>query len=168
MLRQLRQSAWDQALKGRKPRLKNVVAAFAAAPLGGAGVTAAIGWILGAFMYGPNVAATEGAIPLFILFSILGYAVAIVLGIPSYLLFRRLGWIRRAHWVLLCAVLGGAAGAVWPVMALLGRLEVGDPLASIGGFAVAGVLVGTVSGFVFAWVIKIEGPRADEIAATFD
>jgi hypothetical protein len=151
--------------------LRNVVAAFAAAPLGGAGVTAAIGWLVGLFSLGLNAAlAAEAAAPLFIVFSILGYVVAIVLGIPGYLLFRRMAWIRRAHWVLLCAVLGAAAGSIWPVVALVTRIDIdiSYPLAAIGGFAVAGALVGTVSGFVFAWVIKIEAPRADEIAATFD
>jgi hypothetical protein len=155
-------------LQGRRPRLKNVVAAFAAAPLGGAGAMAAIGWLVSAFSYGPNAVATEAAVLLFIFFSILGYAVALVLGIPGYLLFRRMAWVRRAHWVLLCAILGAAAGSIWPVVALLARIAVGNPAASIGGFTVAGALVGTVSGFVFAWVIKIEAPRADEIAATFD
>ncbi len=148
--------------------MRNVVAAFAAAPLGGAGVTAAIGWLIGLFSFGPNAAAAEAAALLFIFFSVLGYAVAIILGIPGYLLFRRMAWIRRAHWVLLCANLGALAGSIWPVVALLARIDVVNPAASIGGFAFAGALVGTVSGFVFAWIIKIEPPRADEIAATFD
>ena len=148
--------------------MRNVVAAFAAAPLGGAGATAAIGWLVGLFSFGLNAVAAEAAALLFIVFSILGYAVAIVLGIPGYLLFRRMAWVRRAHWVLLCAILGAAAGSIWPVVALLTRIDVGDPTASIGGFAIAGALVGTVSGFVFAWIIRIEPPRAEEIAATFD
>jgi len=168
MPRWFQQSPQDRALKGRKPRLKNVVAAFAAAPLGGASVVAAIALMLAAFLGGPGDIAVNAAVALFILTSILGYVVAGVLGIPGYLLFRRLGWIRRAHWVLLCAVLGSAAGAVWPVVALLSRINGVDPVASIGGFAVAGLLVGTVSGFVFAWIIKVEAPGADEIAATFD
>jgi len=154
----------------RRPRLRNVVAAFAAAPLGGAGVTAAIGWLVGLFSFGLNAAAAEAAAPLFIVLSILGYAVAIILGIPGYLLFRRMAWVRRAHWVLLCAVLGAAAGSIWPVAALLTRIDIdiSYPVAAIGGFAIAGALVGTVSGLVFAWIIRIDAPKADEIAATFD
>ena len=165
--RQFQQAPRGTALKRRRPRLKNVVAAFAAAPLGGAGAIAAFTF-LAVLLGGPADLAVGAAVGLFILTLILGYVVAVVLGIPGYLLFRRLGWISRAHWILLCAVLGSAAGAAWPVAVLLSRANTVDPLTSIGGLAVAGLLVGTVSGFVFAWVIKIEAPPADEIAATFD
>ncbi len=111
---------------------------------------------------------------LFLLIAIHGYAVALVLGIPSYLLFCRLGWIRRAHWVLLCAALGSVAGAAWPALIMMGEFgsDSGTAATAISAFAgaglLAGALVGAVSGLVFSLVIKIEPPRIDEIASTFD
>jgi hypothetical protein len=160
------------AVRRNRLRLKKVVAAFAVAPLGGAGAVAAIGWFIGMFSLGLSAdvgaVVAETAFVLFVIFSILGYAVAIILGIPGYLIFRRMAWVRRAHWVLLCAILGAIAGSIWPVVALLAQLGINNPTTSIGGMTVAGALVGTVSGLVFAWIIKVEAPRADEIAATFD
>jgi hypothetical protein len=153
-------------LKRRRPRLKNVVAAFVAAPLGGAGAVAVVA-LLAMLLNAPADVAGAAAVGMFVLTLILGYVVAAVLGIPGYLLFRRFGWVRRAHWILLCAVLGSVAGAAWPLAAMLSGANA-VPLTSIGGLALIGLLVGTASGFVFAKVIKIEAPRADEIAATFD
>src|SRR5262249_24089570 len=152
----------SRALHDRKPR--NVAAAFAVAPLGGGALVAPIA-LVGA-LFGQVTPEEVFILP--ILFSIHGYIAAVVFGIPSYLVFRRLGWIKRIHWVLLCAGIGGINGAVWPVVALLIQLETDYPVATIGGFTVAGVLVGIVSGLVFAKVIKTEGPRADEIATPFD
>src|SRR5262249_32441731 len=87
----------SRALQGRKPRLRNVVAAFAVAPLGGGALVAPIA-LIGA-LFGQVTAKEVFMLP--ILFSILGYVAAVVFGIPGYLIFRRLGWINRAHWVLL-------------------------------------------------------------------
>jgi len=156
----------NKTLKRRRPRLKNVVAAFAAAPLGGAGAVSVV-TLLAMVLSAPPAVAGGAAVGMFVLTLVLGYAVAAILGIPGYLLFRRLGWIRSAHWILLCAVLGSVTAAAWPLAAvLIGGNAV--PLTSIGGLALIGLLVGTASGFVFAKIIKIESPRTDEIAATFD
>jgi hypothetical protein len=146
--------------------MRRVVAAFLAAPLGGAGAVAVVAFVLatasGSFDIAPFIA-TE----LFALASILGYAVAVVLGIPGYLLFRRFGWIRRAHWVVLCASLGAIAGGIWPLVALMFGYP-DNPFTLIGVFVVPGSLLGAISGLVFAWIIKIELPRAEDIAETFD
>ncbi|HZF34686.1 MAG TPA: hypothetical protein VE914_12875 [Candidatus Angelobacter sp.] len=155
-------------MQGSRPRLTNVVAAFATAPLGGAGLVATIAFVAALSLGAPADGVINGVFTSFILIAILGYVAALVLGLPGYLVLRHRGWIRGAHWVLLCAGVGSAAGAVWPAVALLSRFQIGDPVASIGGFAAAGALVGAVSGFVFAKVIRIDAPRADEIAATFD
>jgi hypothetical protein len=152
-----------------RPRLRRVVLAFLAAPLGSAAVLAVtvIATTLGESL---EVSATITALA-FGFTAIFGYAVAVVLGIPGYLLFRRRGWVRRAHWILLCAGLGGVAGAIWPLLRLAG----GEPVESlalytaiVGGFVLAGALLGAVSGLVFSLVIKLAPPKPEEIAATFD
>jgi hypothetical protein len=150
-------------------RMKRVVAAFAAAPLGAAAAVAAIAFV--ATLEAPlDVAATIAATA-FAFTAIIGYAVAVVLGIPGYLFFRHLGWVRRAHWILLCAGLGGFAGAIWPLLEFTGGQGIGSPTlygAIVGGFILTGALLGAVSGLVFSLVIKLQPPRPDEIAATFD
>jgi hypothetical protein len=149
--------------------MKRVVAAFAAAPLGGAGAAAAITLVLtldATLDVAAAIAATAFAFT-----AIIGYAVAVLLRIPGYLFFRRLGWVRRAHWILLCAGLGGIAGAIWPLLEFASGQGIGSPTlygAIVGGFILAGALLGAVSGLVFSLVIKFDPPKPDEIAATFD
>lgn len=143
--------------------------AFIAAPLGSAAAVA-ITFIATTLGESSELAATIAALA-FALTAITGYAVAVVLGIPGCWLFRRLGWVRRAHWILLCTGLGGIGGAVWPLLALAG----GQPVESlalygavVGGFMLTGALLGAISGLVFSLVIKLDPPTPDEIAATFD
>ena len=149
-----------------RPQLKRVVAAFVAAPLGGAAAIAVIAFSLVAIGGSPEMAPFVAG-QLFALAAIIGYAVALILGIPGFLLLRRFGWVRRAHWVLLCASLGAVAGGIWPVFALIAGYP-GSPLGLIGVFILPGMLLGVASGLVFAWVIKVEPPRTQDIAATFD
>jgi hypothetical protein len=152
-----------------RPKLCRVVLAFIAAPLGSA---AAVGTTVMVTGLGEELelAATVAAFA-FAFTAIFGYVVAVVLGIPGYLFFRHRGWVRRAHWILLCAALGGIAGTIGPLI----RLADSQPVesfalyaATVGGFILAGALLGAISGLVFSFVIKLEPPRPDEIAATFD
>jgi hypothetical protein len=145
-------------LKKKDAMLKNVIAAFAVAPLGGAGVVAAITLIFGVFFAGWGEAAGGVAAMLFVLTSILGYAVGIVAGIPAYLFFRHFGWVCRVHWIALGAVLGTASAVVWPLRVLLLNPDVTYGTAAVAGLAVAGLLWGTASGVAFAWIIKVEPP----------
>jgi hypothetical protein len=152
-----------------RPRLRRVVLAFIAAPLGSAAVVAItfIATTLGESM---EFAAAFAALA-FALTAIIGYAVAIVLGIPGYLYLRRRGWVRRAHWILLCTALGGVGGAVWPLLGLIGAPPVEAVslyTAIVGGFILTGALLGAVAGVVFSLVIKRAPPTPDEVAATFD
>jgi hypothetical protein len=141
------------------PRPRNALAAFAVAPLGGAGVIAAIALVLGVFLVGWGKAAGGVFAMLFVLTSILGYAVAIVAGIPGYLLFRRLGWVRRAHWIALGAVLGTVGASIWPLRVLILNPTVTHGTTALACLAIGGLLWGAASGLTFAWVIKIEPPR---------
>jgi hypothetical protein len=153
-------------LKKGKARPKNVLAAFAVAPLGGAALVAAITLIFGVFSgYWDNAGGAVAAM-LFVLASIMGYAVEIIAGIPGYLLFRHLAWVRRVHWITLGAVLGAASAAIWPLRVLLLNPDVDYGIAAVATLAFAGLLWGAASGLAFAWIIKVEPQRADEIAST--
>ena len=93
---------------------------------------------------------------LFVLTSIVGYAVGIVAGIPGYLLFCRLGWVSRVHWIALGAALGAVAGAIWPLRVLLLNPDVTYGTAAVAALAIAGLLWGAAWGLAFAWVIKVQ------------
>jgi hypothetical protein len=155
------------AVKTGSSRLENVVAAFAVAPLGGALVVGLIGYLFGAIMGGENIVGTIVAGG-FLATAGVGYAVAIILGIPGFLLFWRLRWTRGAHWVLLCAAVGAVTGAVAPLIltAFGGQLE--EICQAAGVLLIAGAAVGKASGLLFARVIKVRQPAAADIAATFD
>jgi hypothetical protein len=153
-------------LKKGKARPKNVLAAFALAPLGGAGLVAATALIFGVFSgYWDNAGGTVAAM-LFAFALIVGYAVEIVAGIPGYLLFRYFAWARPVHWIGLGAVLGGASAAIWPLRVLLINPDVDYGIAAVAILTFAGLLWGAASGLAFAWIIKVEPHRADEFAST--
>jgi hypothetical protein len=147
--------------------MQNVVAAFAVAPLGGALLVGIVVFLMALVIDAGGVMGSVVGTA-FLLTAAVGYAAAIVLGIPGFLLFRHLRWVRRAHWVLLCAAVGAITGAVMPAaMTLIG----GDGervWIAVGVFLVTGGVVGAAAGLLFARTIKIMPPAADEIAATFD
>jgi hypothetical protein len=154
-------------VKTRRPQFGNVFAAFAVAPLGGALLVGVIGILLGLVTdWGSMTGRVVGMA--FIVTAGAGYAAAFVLGIPGFLLFRHLRWIRGAHWVLLCASIGAVTGSTGLVTATVMLGGEKDIWAALGGVAVAGGLIGAVSGLVFARTIDVIPPGADEIAATFD
>ncbi len=157
---------WRAPAATNRLRLGRVLAAFIAAPLAGAGAVAARALVTVALDSSFDLASTIAAKTLFFE-AIRGYAVAALLGTPGYLLFRRMGWIRRAHWVLLWIFLGVIMGVTWP---LLTQVSGGPslPLILVGAFAVTGLLFGVASGLAFALIIKPRSPRPSEIAATFD
>jgi hypothetical protein len=143
-------------LRKKNATLKNVITAFAVAPLGGAGVVAAIALVFGVLLAGWGRSAGGVVAMVFVLTAILGYAVGIVAGIPGYLLFRRLGWVCRAHWIALGAALGIVSGAIWPLRVLLLNPDVTHGTAALGALTIAGLLWGAASGLAFAWLIKVE------------
>jgi hypothetical protein len=115
---------------------------------------AAVTFVFGVFLAGWGKAAGGVAAMVFILASIVGYAVEIVAGVPAYLLFRRLGWVSRVHWIGLGAALGIGVASIWPLRILLLNPDVAYGTAAVGGFSVAGLLWGTASGLAFAWMIN--------------
>ena len=135
---------------------KNVLAAFALGPLGGAGLMAVIAFLGVLLRDGDGIGAGTVAAALFVLVSLLGYAVAIIAGIPGYLLFRRLGWIRRAHWIALGAVLGAVVAAIWPARVLLINPDVDYGFVALVAITFAGLFWGAASGLAFGWVIKVD------------
>ena len=105
---------------------------------------------------GDGIAAGTVAAVLFVLISLVGYAVGIIAGIPGYLLFRHLGWVHRVHWITLGAVLGATVAAIWPLRVLLINPDVDYGIAALAIITVAGLLWGTASGLAFGWVIKVD------------
>lgn len=135
---------------------KNVLAAFAIGPLGGAGLVATIAFLGVLLRETDGIAAGTVAAVLFVLISLLGYAVGTIVGIPGYLLFRRLGWVRRAHWIALGAVLGATVAAIWPLRVLLINPDVDYGVVALAIITIAGLLWGAASGLAFGWVIKVD------------
>src|SRR5262245_52461002 len=117
--------------------------------------------MFGVFVGGWGSAGGGVAVMLFVLVSLVGYVLEIIGGIPGYILFRHLGWIRRAHWIALGAVLGAIAAAIWPIRVLLLNPNVNYGIEAVGVLAAAGLAWGAAAGIGFAWVIKIEPSRAD-------
>jgi hypothetical protein len=143
---------------------KNALAAFVAAPIGGAAVMAALALIFfGVFWRGWGAAGALAGM-LFVLISIVGYLIEVFVGVPGYLLFRHFGWVRGTHWVVLGAVLGTVCGASWPLAVLLFKPDVRYGIAAVGLFAFAGLLWGAASGLTFAWIIKDALPNANQSA----
>jgi hypothetical protein len=99
---------------------------------------AAVTFVFGVFLAGWGKASGGVAPMVFILASIVGYAVEILAGIPAYLLFRRVGWGGRVHWLGLGAALGIVVAAIWPLRILLLNPDVTYGTAAVASFSVAG------------------------------
>lgn len=86
---------------------------------------------------------------------VLGYAAAIIVGIPSYLLFRRWGWIGRRHWFSLGAAIGVLPAALLMIM---GLANLNGAESHAGNVISADVVIALVSavatGSMFAWLIR--------------
>lgn len=154
-------------MAARKPRITNAFGAFAVAPLAGA-VLVAVVTSLFAVISGGGASLDSVVGMSFIVTAGVGYGAAIVLGIPGFFVLRRFGWVRRAHWVLLCAAIGFGTGTIGPVLEWLVTGSFDDFWPLLGGFATAGALIGSASGLVFARTVRIEPPGIADIAATFD
>jgi len=106
---------------------------------------------------------------LFVGLLILGYLVSILLGIPGYLLFRRMGWLARRHCFLLGAAIGILSGACFALTGLWhargSDSQARNLMLAVGFIAIvqAGVM-----GLLFASVIRPRRLNIDEVASTFD
>lgn len=145
------------------------VIAFAAGPAVASGAVAVLFLVLGLLLgaHGDELAILVGG--LFGGMMVLGYLVSIILGIPSYLLFRRWGWIGRRHWFLLGAAIGALSGTLFMIVGLANPNSAESQARNVIS---AGVVIALVSagatGAMFAWLIRSKGPNLDEVAATFD
>jgi hypothetical protein len=129
----------------------------------------------------PGVIALLGAVVAFpfetrtfALASALGYPVALVVGAPLYVLFRRKGWLKA--WQVVLA--GGAVGMFIPIVIALAVLVVVAllgagftlPVAAEAAHKYLGlVLVGALSGIACAsvfWLIAIFGSTVEQRART--
>ena len=152
-------------------RSRRVIIAFAVSPLAASTTSAvwafALGEFLGGFHNGFGVGAN--AAMMFVLSLLAAYLAAAVLGVPGYLLFRRVGWVRRRHWFLLGTVIGYAAIGQILVVGILASAQVRDQWAyGALGTVILGAPSALVMGLVFTWLIRRTGPDIDRIAATFD
>ena len=139
--------------------MENVFAAFAVAPLGGALLVAVVGFLFALVVGSGDIdrqcrrvgihrdrhrGLCGGRRP----------------GHSRFFLFRRLRWIRGAHWVLL---------APWSAPSPAHRAGRGDEDGRHGGgilgpsrlFLAAGAVIGPASGFLFARTIAVSPPRPD-------
>jgi hypothetical protein len=149
-------------MKERVARPKNLLFAFAVAPLSGAFAVAAIVLIFGVLLARWGRGAGGVAATLFVLVSILGYAVEIVAGVPCYFLFRRLGWIMHNYWIAFGAILGTVTAAIWPICVLVLNPEVAYGAAAVAVSSTVGLVWGAASGAAFAWIIKVDPRRSTE------
>jgi hypothetical protein len=169
----------NRALKRITPKRKRVIAAFAAAPLGGAAVLTVIALAIGEWS-GPSATGwlsiyvfAKIALVFFLLASILWYLVSIIFGILGYLLFRSRDWMHGRHWVLLFAIIGFVTGAaiLFPLWISGPTVDANSSIAIIRTFVgciLAALVAGTATGLLFAWITKVEAPSADEVASTFE
>jgi hypothetical protein len=126
-----------------------------------------LGEFLGGFHNGFGVGANAAI--MFVVSLLVAYPTAAVVGVPGYLLFHRVGWVRRLHWFLLGTVIGFAAiGAIVTIGLLASRLPRDQWVYGIVGTALFGAPPALVMGGAFAWLIRRAGPDVDKIAATFD
>ena len=152
-------------------RTRPVIIAFAVSPL--AASTASAVWVfglgefLGDFHNGLGVGANAAI--MFVVSLLVAYPTAAVVGVPGYLLFRRVGWVRRRHWFLLGTGISFAAiGVIVTIGLLASRLPRDQWGYAIVGTVLFGAPPALVMGGVFAWLIQRAGPDVDMIAATFD
>jgi len=152
-------------------RSRRVIIAFAVSPLAVSTTSAVWVFALGQFFGGLHNGFGVGAnaAMMFVMSLLATYLAAAVLGVPGYLLFRRVGWVRRRHWFLLGTVIGYAAIGQILVAGILASAQVRDQWAyGALGTAILGAPPALVMGLVFTWLIRRAGPDIDRIAATFD
>lgn len=146
-----------------------VVIAFAAGPAVASAMVAMFFLVLALLLDAHRDALAFLVMGLFGGMLVLGYVVAIILGIPSYLLFRRWGWVGRRHWFLLGAVIGALSGALFMIVGLVNPNSAESQARNV---ILAGIVVALVSagatGAMFAWLIRSRGSNLEEVAATFD
>jgi hypothetical protein len=150
-------------------RSRPVIIAFAVTPLAASTVLAAWVFALGLLFKEPQDEMGALVAIFFAASLFLGYLATIVLGLPGYLLFRRIGWVARRHCFLLGAIVGFAEGALLLAVGILGNDDLlANPVAAIGGFALLTAPLVSVMGVLFAWLIRRSGFDIAKIASTFD
>ena len=76
-----------------------------------------------------------------------------------------MGLLRRAHWALLFSTTSGALSAFLAIIFDVPHVPKAE---GIVGVAIVGLLAGALSGFVFAWIIRVRRSPTDDVAAIFD
>jgi hypothetical protein len=151
-------------MKGLAIRVERALGAFAVAPIGSVAVMIAF-VAFHRFSKGLSPPPPRMLLGIAIIF----YPIPLILGIPGYFLLRRLGWIRRAHWILLFTATSCAVATVLPiVMPMLFSSRPDASSSMILGFGICGLLCGAVSGAIFAWVVRVQRPLKEAVATIFD
>jgi len=148
-----------------------VIAAFAISPLAASAATSLCMFAVGHFVANPNDEYGPGAVAaiLFVISLLAGYLAAVVLGVPGYALFRRIGWVHRRHWFLLGTAIGCVSAALLVTAGYrYGHIAESNAVSAVAGMAVLTAPLPLVMGLVFTWQMGRAAPDIDRIAATFD
>lgn len=127
--------------------MNQTVKAFLVVPLVPSVLFATVASILGLVSGGVSILpAVAYSFPIWLMFALpVAYSAAVILGIPAFLVFRRLGWLSR-H-----GLLSGASGIGFLLGCAVAFIFVGEPL----GFALTVLTFtsfGAASGYVFWWL----------------
>ena len=152
-------------------RSRTVIIAFAVSPLAASGASAAsvLAWdeFFGGFHSRFSVGANAAI--MFVVSLLATYLAVAVLGVPGYLLLRRVAWVRRWHWFLLGAVIGYAAIAQILAVGFIASSQAREQWAySATGGVIFGAPPALAMGLMLTWLIRRVGSDIDRIAATFD
>ena len=130
------------------------------------------GWVyaLGLLFEEPNEPGRGELAAIFFAASLfLGFVATGVLGVPGYVLLRRIGWLARRHCFLLGAVTGFGEAALILAVAYYGNKNLAADLGTTAaGFALLTAPLVLTMGALFAWLIRRSGSDVEKIAATFD
>ncbi|MEW5823979.1 MAG: hypothetical protein AB1766_06485 [Pseudomonadota bacterium] len=130
--------------------MNRIVKAFLVVPLVPSVLFAAAASILGLVSGGFSLLpAVAYSFPIWLMFALpVAYGASVIFGIPSFLIFRRLGWLSRSGLLVGASGIGFLMGCVIAYV-----FAAGEPL----GFVLTALtftVFGAVSGYVFWWFVS--------------
>ena len=137
--------------------MKRIVVAFLIVPLVPPilfGFTMAVWGLTDSFGIDPPSASVV-LIPIWAIFAVpVSYAAALGVGLPAFLVFRRMGWLSLARIASATSIIGLAVG-VFVALLFDFKIENGGVVAVVAVF----LAFGAITGIAFWWLIKERGAR---------